>query len=372
VHGTTSESGATRVIALRTRFEARQNDGPRCERTGALAAVALRRGHHSIHRRKNMKHNAKKLLLAAGAVVGTSLLAAAWVTYEGHAHVWLSDTLIGSKVHNEHGEQIGKLEDIVVSPNQDSSYAVLALGSWANMADRYCAMPWSVIQTVEADVAVKDSERKLVLLVDKEMLRTAPNFEKRTWPDMTDVAWRSEIDAFYDRRAVGSVDDRDEKGERRDQDDRDRKGQAQEAGARKKHITWRATELKGADVVTSTNEKLGDIDEIAVDTNGRFCYVAVSAGGFLGMGEHVVAVPWDALQFTVSGEKNDKRVITLASTKEQLAKAPEYSTDKDDRARMCDADWIASVYEHFSVKPYWDMETDAKKAPATPKAPAGK
>jgi sporulation protein YlmC with PRC-barrel domain len=311
-----------------------------------------------------MKNNAKKMMLAAGAVVGSSLLAAAWVTYEGHAHVWLSDTLIGSKVHSEHGEQIGKLEDIVVSPNQDSSYAVLSLGSWANMADRYCAMPWSVINTVEADVTVKDSVRTLVLTVDKELLRTAPNFEKRTWPDMTDVAWRSEIDAFYDPRAVGSASGREGR------DSRDsRENQVQEAGARKKHITWRATELKGADVVTSTNEKLGDIDEIAVDTNGRFCYVAVSAGGFLGMGEHVVAVPWDALQFSLGGEKNDKRLITLASTKEQLAKAPEYSNDDEDRARMCDAEWIASVYEHFSVKPYWDV---AEKSPAMPTRPAGK
>ena len=299
-----------------------------------------------------MKNNAKKLLLAASAVVGTSLLATAWVTYEGHSHVWLSDTLIGTKVVGQRGEAIGKIEDIVVSPAQDGSYAVLSLGSWANMADRYCAMPWSIIRTVEADEAVKDSVRSLVLTVDKELLRTAPNFEKRTWPDMTDAAWCREINAFYDPNKI------------------EKKADAVvEAAARSKVVTWRATELKGADVMTPTNEKLGDLEQVAVDTNGRFCYAAVSVGGFLGMGERLVAVPWDAFQFTLGGEKNDKRIITLASTKELLESAPEYSNADEDRVRMCNGEWILGVYEHFSCPPYWDVEA---KAPATPAGPSGK
>lgn len=318
-----------------------------------------------------MKKNAKKLLLTAGAVVGTSLLAAAWVNSEGQAHVWLSDSLLGSHIHSDRGQQIGKLEDLIVSPKQDSSYAVLSLGSWANMADRYYAMPWSLIRTDEADVKVKDSERKLVLTVDKELLRSAPNFERSDWPDMTNADWREEIDTFYARRSGDIADgrsgrgERDERGDRDERDERDqRRARAQEASARMKTITWRATELEGSDIVSSSDETIGEIEELAVDTDGRFCYVAVSSGGFLGIGERVVAVPWGALQFSLTGEDNDERVITLASTKAQLEKAPEFSSDEEDRTRMSDREWIATVYQHFSVEPYWETEATAKAKPA--------
>lgn len=401
-----------------------------------------------IHR-ENMKIHAKKMMLAAGAVVGTSLLAAAWALDEGRANVWMAEDLIGYQVHNERGEQIGKLEDIIVTPRQghsaaavlpagenntgagqssaqdsdrrgrlegqENSYAVLSLGSWANMADRYCALPWSVLHTTEANVSERDGKRKLVLMIDKELLRTAPNFEKRTWPDMTNAAWRTDVDTFYRTHvdglrsrngatgsgstgatgsgSTGSTGGNDGKGgERGGQDGRDqRQGQLQDADARMQQITWRVSELDGADIVSPSNEKLGEIEEIAIDTDGHFCYVAVSAGGFLGMGEHVVAVPWESLQFTMTDDNNEsdrradekdkskpanegKRVITLNATKELLERAPEFSNDKEDAVRMSSKEWIATVYQHFSVKPYWDdMKGQKPATPGTPaRPPAGK
>lgn len=297
----------------------------------------------------NMLSN--RIFLATGAVIATALVATALARSEGHAHVWMTETLIGSKVVDDRGSPVGTIEDVVVNPQRDESYAVLSLGKWAEMADRYCAMPWVVIRTVEADPAIEDSVRTLVLTVDKQMLRTAPHFSKRTWPDMTQSDWSREIDAFYVPSAVAA-----------------RTEAVVEASARTRIVTWRASELKGADVLTTTDEKLGDIEYVAVDTNGRFCYVAVSVGGFLGLGERLAAVPWDALQFSLAGEANERRVIRLASTKEQLGKAPEYSNEEEDRERMCDKDWILGVYEHFSTPPYWDVERTA----ASPAGSVGK
>src|ERR687891_401141 len=49
---------------------------------------------------------------------------------------------------------------------------------------------------------------------------------------------------------------------------------------------WRASKLMGLDVYNEANEKLGDINEIILDKNGKVSAVVIGVGGFLGMGEH--------------------------------------------------------------------------------------
>ena len=60
---------------------------------------------------------------------------------------------------------------------------------------------------------------------------------------------------------------------------------------------WRASKLMGLDVYNEANEKLGDINELILDKNGKVSAVVIGVGGFLGMGEHDIAVPMDKLKF---------------------------------------------------------------------------
>ena len=60
---------------------------------------------------------------------------------------------------------------------------------------------------------------------------------------------------------------------------------------------WRASKLMGLDVYNEANEKLGDINELILDKNGRVNAVVIEVGGFLGMGEHDIAVTMDKLKF---------------------------------------------------------------------------
>ena len=117
--------------------------------------------------------------------------------------------------------------------------------------------------------------------------------------------------------------------------------------------------MKGTNVKTPAGDKLGDLKELAIDTNGRVCYATVSVGGFLGIGDKIVAVPWDSLKFTLGGDKLDKKMITLASTKEQLKGAPEFKEGKENCVEMCDAKWITRVYEHFSCPIYWSNSEES-------------
>jgi len=60
---------------------------------------------------------------------------------------------------------------------------------------------------------------------------------------------------------------------------------------------WRASKLMGLDVYNEANEKLGDVNELILDKNGKVNAVVIGVGGFLGMGEHDIAVTMDKLKF---------------------------------------------------------------------------
>jgi sporulation protein YlmC with PRC-barrel domain len=60
---------------------------------------------------------------------------------------------------------------------------------------------------------------------------------------------------------------------------------------------WRASKLMGLNVYNEANEKLGDINELLVDKSGKINAVVIGIGGFLGMGEHDIAVSMDKLKF---------------------------------------------------------------------------
>ena len=87
---------------------------------------------------------------------------------------------------------------------------------------------------------------------------------------------------------------------------RDQNAQTPAAQAAPVHASgqWRASKLIGVNVYNAQNEKLGDINELIVDSSGRIAGAVIGVGGFLGMGEHDVMVPMDRLRFSNEAGKN--------------------------------------------------------------------
>ena len=75
--------------------------------------------------------------------------------------------------------------------------------------------------------------------------------------------------------------------------------------------------LIGLTLRNPANESIGEIDDVIVDADGRVRQVVVGVGGFLGIGEHKVAIAWDQLRF-------DRDVAMVNLTKDQLRAMPEY------------------------------------------------
>jgi sporulation protein YlmC with PRC-barrel domain len=100
--------------------------------------------------------------------------------------------LIGTDVENGQGEDLGKIEDVVLDPQDGRvAYAVLSFGGFLGLGEKYFAVPWSAL------TAKAGEDDTLILNVDKEKLQNAPGFNKSNWPNMADRTWGKEIHSYY-------------------------------------------------------------------------------------------------------------------------------------------------------------------------------
>jgi sporulation protein YlmC with PRC-barrel domain len=60
---------------------------------------------------------------------------------------------------------------------------------------------------------------------------------------------------------------------------------------------WRASKVVGLSVYNDNNESVGSINDLLMDKGGNIKAVVIGVGGFLGVGEHLVAVPMDKIKF---------------------------------------------------------------------------
>ena len=100
-------------------------------------------------------------------------------------------TLIGDPVVNRNGENLGKIEDLMIEPERSRvSYAVLSFGGFLGMGNKLFAVPLQAMELSRAD-------KRFVLDVDKERLKNAPGFDKDQWPDFADPAYGQKLYSYY-------------------------------------------------------------------------------------------------------------------------------------------------------------------------------
>jgi sporulation protein YlmC with PRC-barrel domain/DNA-binding transcriptional regulator YdaS (Cro superfamily) len=84
-----------------------------------------------------------------------------------------------------------------------------------------------------------------------------------------------------------------------------------------------SSKVIGLDIYNNDNKDIGQIKDIALNPNGRSQAYIVSVGGFLGMGEHYVAVNPQAVKVTYN-DQDKKWHATMNATADQLKSAPEF------------------------------------------------
>jgi hypothetical protein len=103
----------------------------------------------------------------------------------------LAATLLrGRTVTNYDNEDLGVIEDFML--DMETGHPGYAVLSFAGALDGRKLVPVPI-----RALAVDTGGDRFMLNADREMLRFAPAFDCRNWPDTSDPRWRSGIDSYY-------------------------------------------------------------------------------------------------------------------------------------------------------------------------------
>jgi sporulation protein YlmC with PRC-barrel domain len=100
-------------------------------------------------------------------------------------------TVTGDKVVNPAGDELGKIEEIMLDIEGDRvAYAVLSFGGFLGIGDKHFAVPWKSLK-------LDAKNERFVLNESKERLENAPGFDKDKWPDFADRSFGAKIYDYY-------------------------------------------------------------------------------------------------------------------------------------------------------------------------------
>ncbi len=102
-----------------------------------------------------------------------------------------ASTINGTDVVNSNGEDLGKIEDIMIDFNEGRiAYVVLSFGGFLGIGDKLFAVPMEAMTL--------DTENEQVIFdVDKDRLKNAPGFNKDNWPLTPNQEWVDSVYSYY-------------------------------------------------------------------------------------------------------------------------------------------------------------------------------
>lgn len=251
-----------------------------------------------------------------------------------------SGQLIGIPIKSETLETYGQVEDLILHPAGNLAFAVGSYSGSMDLEKRLFVMPWSVLEF--------DAENKLLKTgLSEEQMKKVPRFKSDEWPELTDMHWWRNAD-------------KDERFKKELKEDGN--PVAASATLAPAERLFRLDGVKGEQVYTLADEKVGEIRELGLDPRtGRVSFAVLSVGGFLGTGDKAIAVPWEAFRVVPDPQSPELVRFALETTRERLQEAPGFVAAAVEE-QVKDPAWILSVYEFYSVPPYWTVPP-AKEAP---------
>ena len=110
----------------------------------------------------------------------------------------------------------------------------------------------------------------------------------------------------------------------------------------------RTSQLMGMHIQNSRGEGVGEVNDIVVNANtGRVRYLAVTYGGFLGVGNKMFAVPFEAFTIQRSADDADKYLLVLNVTPQQLEGAQGF--DEDSWPNFADTSFTSELDKRYGV-----------------------
>lgn len=231
--------------------------------------------------------------------------------------------LVGIAVTGTAGEKIGELSDLVLDDEHDCvAFAIVATGG-----GKLLPIPFAALRHVEGT-----SGGRAMRMATPDLTK-APTFDSKSWPDF-DRAYAERVYDFYKAQPYW-------------------KGRSERPAARS--TTLRATAVIGQNVKDPRDETVGELFDVVIDEgSGRVAYAILSAGGFLGVGERLMALPWATLE----PPKVDGKPRILDATAEQIEKAPSF--DRKSWPDLADRKIGTELHRYWNQKPYWEARAQTR------------
>jgi sporulation protein YlmC with PRC-barrel domain len=240
-------------------------------------------------------------------------VAPADVDAENVSGVVRSSDLLGYAVENFEDEDLGSINDAIVSLDQGCiDYMVLSFGGILGLGDSLYLIPWRAVQ-------IDPVNERLILNVDPALLNDAPIWDDANLPDMTAEDWDADFfgywedvallempsadDAMTDEGALGGclggpVDasaDATAETEETTAITETAEAETSELDVQTPRVI-RLSELVGYNVTNTEGEDLGEIEDLMIDwRQDQIAYAILSFGGFLELGEKWFAIPLNEL-----------------------------------------------------------------------------
>lgn len=251
-----------------------------------------------------------------------------------------ASTIKKDKIVDPAGEDLGKIESLMTDLEYGRiAYAVVSFGGFLGMGNKLFAIPCRAF-------SFRMYEHAFSLDIPRDVLRGAEGFDKDNLP-----ANHEQLSIVYNYfgyqpyweieepiRAGTSAEILGEKETER------MIGKSTPIAENPEFLS--ADEIKGNKVVNRVGDDLGKIEELMIDLhNGKIAYVVLSFGGFLGLGNKLFAIPWEALTLRLY-----EHAFLLDIPRDVLEKAEGFDKDHwPDTNR----EWLANMYRFYGYQPYW-------------------
>ncbi len=229
--------------------------------------------------------------------------------------------IIGTYVENQKGDYFGRITDLMIAPQGSGiTFAVISRGGVLGIPMRFAAVPFS---------ALTFSREKNVYLLDvsKEKIDEAPAFSRYGWPNVANAGWEKDIYRYYGQTPNWG----------------ETNMAASNSTVLNKSKAFDFNKIVGEPVKNQQGEKLGEIRDLVIDSEGHVPLAILSHGGFWGIDKKLAAVPFSALNLGQMGKE-----FVLNSTKENLDSAPSFQVSD-----LSNEKWVEDVYRLFGQHPYW-------------------
>ncbi len=222
-------------------------------------------------------------------------------------------------------QYVGRISDIVINPDGRISFAIVSPLWTQGVNERLLALPFD---------ALSFNNKYLVLDANSDQLVNAPIFHMNY---LNARNWAEDTNRYFGVQPSWG-------------EGSSCKNSPETANPLPMTKGWNrpyaASEIVGTQVKDDQGEFLGKVKDLVFDKEGRISFAVLGYGGFLGIGQNLVAVPITSLSYV-----KESRYFAMNTTKENIQSAPLFG-----KQALNNPNWTNDDYRYFGQQPYWTQE----------------